>query len=406
MLTSQQALAQYDFANQQIVPDRLTRVNHAHYLHISERLLEIYRNGIGLTRQQLHQRAEAVFESCSDCPLRRIAAFIKLLDDASEFETDRKGEAAKLRIQVFQQAAIHHPLVDSVSGVFGSQHWEVKHKIARDMRMLWPELEGKLFSDVMEFHTLVSCDGFVTGHELLARYNVAQVQACLYRAVRMTIWAHTDLSSIVRLIKLTRLMHMIKRREDGCYQFILTGPASGLRATRRYGVAMARIIPGLLACRDWKMSAVISPASGQRVLSLQLTSRDGLSSTNPVADEFDSKVEADLLKKWNEVSLPNWKLARESELLVQGQTVFTPDFVATHDSGRQVHIEIMGYWTPEYLQAKLETLRRFSHHRILIVAQESARSVLNQLPRQIREKILWYKTRIPIDQFQAVLQQF
>lgn len=404
MLTSQQALAQYDFANYRVAPDRLTRKQHSHYQSIAERLVEIYSCGIGLTRQQLHRQAEAAFENCDDCPLRRMAALIKLLDDRCHYNTDRGRKAAELRKRLFLEAAKHHPLVEVVSGVFDSEHWAVKHRLAREFKTTWPQLERNLFADVMEFHTLSEFQAYASGAELLARYNVAQVQACLYRAVRMTLWARNDLKSIVRLIKLSRLMHSITRQSDGAYQMTLTGPASLLRTTRRYGVAMAKIIPGLLACRDWNLTALISVGAGQRKLSLQLSSQDGLTSPNPTAEEFDSEVEADLMQKWNAKRLPGWKLEHESELLIHGQKVFIPDFVATQDSGRQVFIEIIGFWTPEYLSAKVETLRQFSNHKILLIAQESARPALDHLSSVARDSILWYKNKISVEGFLAALQ--
>lgn len=405
MLTSQQALAHFDYATGRVYPDRLSRVRHQEYLEIAERLLEIYRSGIGQTRQLLHQRVEEVFKELDDCPQRRISALIKLLEDRCQYGTDGKRQAAKLRLAVFQAAAPHHPLSERSPGIFGSQQIEVKRQIARDWKMSWPELERKLFCDVMEFHTLESFEGYSDGMELLARYNVAQVQAGLYRAVRMTLWARSDLKAIIRLVKLSRLMHTITRGPDGTYRFSLNGPASALRATRRYGVSMAKMIPGLLACRDWKMNALIPVGKSGRQLALQLTSQDGLTSPSQATDEFDSEVEADLMQKWNEVSLPAWKLTRESELLVHAQKVFTPDFVATHETGRQVFMEIVGYWTPEYLKSKVETLKCFSEHRILVIAQEEARPTLSQLPLETQESIVWYKSnRIPIQQVLEALQ--
>ncbi len=404
MLTSKQALARLDYSTGRIYPDKLKRSAHGHYLKIAERLLDIYRNGIGLTRQQLHQLVQVVFDDIDDCPSRRISAFIKLLDEVSNYQTDRGRLASELRQKVFRAAAPHHPLVEVGSGVFGNQQWEVKHQIARHLEQPWSQIERCLFADVLDFHTLLSFEGYASGAEFLARYNVAQLQACLYRAARMTLWANSDLKRIVRLIKLSRLMHSISRLPGGTYQFVVDGPASTLRVTRRYGVAMAKIVPGLLSCSDWRMSAQILSSHGKGRLSLQISSRDGLTSPKIAEEEFDSEVEADLMRKWNEVSLPGWSLSRESELLVQGQKVFTPDFVLTHESGRQVIVEVVGFWTPEYIRAKVETLARFPDHDLLLIAKEDLRSALSELPESLFRSVLWYKTTIPIKQFhQAIL---
>jgi predicted nuclease of restriction endonuclease-like RecB superfamily len=62
MLTSEEALAEFDFRNGAIIPDRLTRPAHDHYLPIAEKLIETFANSIGATRQRVHQRAEAVLD--------------------------------------------------------------------------------------------------------------------------------------------------------------------------------------------------------------------------------------------------------------------------------------------------------------------------------------------------------
>src|SRR5262245_34548546 len=102
MLTREQAIAEYDFARGVIVPDRLTMKAHVRYLAYAERMLEVYRRGTGRMRSELHRAVADVFAGEDDCPQRRIDAFCKLLDDAGQFERDRRGQAAALRKQVFR----------------------------------------------------------------------------------------------------------------------------------------------------------------------------------------------------------------------------------------------------------------------------------------------------------------
>ncbi len=404
MLTKQEALAEYDFVTGRIYPDRLTRATHAHYLPVAEQLLDLYANGIGSTRQQIHQRAAEIFEPLADCPIRRLAGLIKLLDDVSEYESDRGKKAATLRRNVFRAAAGQHPLVEVPTGIFESEQWRVKHQIATDLKLTWSQIERRLFADFIEFHPLKSFAGYNGSAALLARYNVAQVQACLYRASRMTLWAQADLKIIVRAIKLSRLMHTIRRVSEGEYQFVIDGPASTLRPTRRYGVAMAKMIPWLLTCQDWRLLAPISIGSGGQQLALQLTSHDGLSSSKLPAPDYDSEIEAELIEKWNAAPLAGWTLRRESELLFRNQKVFTPDFVATHTTGRQVHVEVLGFWTPEYLRAKVQTLIEFADHPILVLAQENKKESLEKLGLPANQAILWYKSSIPLKLLQQTLQ--
>ena len=178
--------------------------------------------------------------------------FCKLLDDAGEFERESRGQAAALRQQVFRLAAPLHPLVRSADRLFENGEAQVKLQIAATLGRPWPEIEAGLFADIIEFHRLATFAGFPDGRTLLSRYNVAQIQAALFDAESLSVWASADFKTILRYAKLARMMHTIIRLGTGDYLFRFDGAASVVRETRRYGAALARFLPALLACRDWR----------------------------------------------------------------------------------------------------------------------------------------------------------
>lgn len=141
-------------------------------------------------------------------------------------------------------------------------------------------------------------------------------------------------------------------------------------------------------------------------MQMQLSSDDGLRSPVQPAEEFDSEIEAELITKWNDKPIPGWTIHRESELLVEHQRVYLPDFLVEHDSGKRIHIEILGFWTPEYIQAKLRTLEIFQDEPILIIAAKKLAQDLKTLPDQLSKNIIWYKTRLPMDEIATRLEQF
>lgn len=368
MLTRELAIADYEGAR--VLPDRLTRRRDATYLVYAERMLDIYRQGVGRTRRELHRDVHAVFAEEADCPLRRIDAFCKLLDDAAEFDRDRRGEARELRRQVFRLAGPLHPLVGSVDRLFEHEEAEAKRQIAEQVGRSWQEIDAGLFADVIEFHRLRRFVGYADAVALLARYNVAQTQAALFDASEMIVWATADFKTVLRYAKLARLMHTIRPTNDG-YVIRFDGPASVLRETRRYGAAMARFLPALLACRGWRMHAVLRRKGRAWLSHLELSPADGLTSHLPPPDEFDSDLEAAFAEKWGGEPREGWTLLREAEVLHVGQHVFVPDFVFEHADGRRVMLELVGFWTPEYLQAKLETLARVANHPVLLAVADS-----------------------------------
>jgi len=368
MLTKDLAIA--EFESGRIIPDRLTQKLHGKYLDYAEQMLEVYRKGIGRTRRELHRAVWAVFGEETECPARRIDAFCKLLDDAGTYQRDVRGRAASLRREVFQMAAGSHPLVRKADRLFGREEARVKAEIAGRLGRSWSEIDRELFADVIEFHRLEEFAGYADARALLARYNVAQVQVALFGADSMTVWAGEDFKTILRYAKLARLMHTISRTGEGQYCLRFDGPASVLRQTRRYGTAMARFLPALIACRGWRMHATIRTRRRGFQVALDLSPQDGLNSHLPEPAAFDSSVEEAFAEKWGSEPRDGWRLVREAEILHRGQKVFVPDFVFRHDDGRSVLMEIVGFWTPEYIDAKIQTLHTFrEHHVLLAVAQ-------------------------------------
>lgn len=390
MLTKEHAIAEYKKGR--IYPDRLSRGKHGHYLQYAERMLEVYRKGTGKTRETLHRSILNILQDEPDCPTQRIGAFCKLLDDVSVYDRDKGGKAARLRKKIFRLAAPYHPLVVSVDRLFDNSEKTVKNEIAEKMGESWEEIEKQLFADVFEYHKLRVFKDYPGAAELLSRYNVAQVQAALYRAVDMIVWASRDLKHILRHAKLARLMHSIDHEGGGHYRIYFNGPASLMRETRRYGVAMAKFLPALLDSDDWRLHARIKIGRRGYTLYLPLSSKDGLKGHYSEPEEFDSTVEENFARKWGDEARDGWTLEHESELIHHGQKVFFPDFVLRHEDGRKVYLEIVGFWTPEYLKAKMETLSVFSGYDILIaIAERVARDVPDLPPNVIR-----YKTALKI----------
>lgn len=398
MLTSELSIVEY--RSGRAFPDRLTRAAHRHYLDYARRMRQVYARGTGRRRCDLHREVEQIFREEPNCPVRRIAAFCKLLDDQSTWQTDSNGRAAKMRLEVFSRAAAAHPLVSRADRIFERTENETREQIAAEMKMPWSEIEQALYADVLDYQPLLTFEGDPDDAAFLARYNVAQIQAALYRAQTMTIRAGGDFKTILRYAKLARLMHDIRRLGPSLYAINLSGPASILHETRRYGIHFARFLPALLACGEWTMSAVLK-TPWNLTARLDLSDRDGFTSHLPSPDKFDSSVEETFAAKFG-AERDGWTLIREGEILHDKQTAFVPDFVFRHCDGTEVLMEIVGFWTPEYLAHRRETLRRFQDRRILLAVPEKT------LKREasVTEGLIGYKKGILIKSVMEALDKF
>jgi predicted nuclease of restriction endonuclease-like RecB superfamily len=172
-----------------------------------------------------------------------------------------------------------------------------------------------------------------------------------------------------------------------------------LRQTRRYGVNLARFLPALLACKGWRMTAVLKTPWNTSA-TLNLSDNDGFTSHLPPPDEFDSGPEESLAGKFGP-ERDGWRLIREGEILHDRQKTFVPDFTFHHEDGTQVLLEIVGFWTPEYLSQRRETLKQFRHHRILIAVPEKS---LRQ-GAHIGKNVLVYKTNLKLSSLMEALER-
>jgi len=397
MLTRDHAIVEY--RKGAAFPDRLLRRD-AQYVTYARRMLELYAQGSGRTRRELHRDVERLFADEPACPSRRVQAFCKLLDDVSRFDRDKRGRASKLRLEVFRRAAPFHPLVETPSTLFENVATTVQQRIATELGRPWPEIDAALYADVLDHQPLLGFDGYPSPEALLSRYNVAQVQACLYAAEHVTVHVGTDFATVLRYAKLARLLHEIHATGTGRYRLGLSGPASVLNETRRYGVAFARFLPALLSCRDWRLRAQLQTPWHTKA-TLSLSSTDGLQSPMPPPVEFDSTIEAGFAKKFG-AERDGWCLVRAGAIVHDGQTTFVPDFVFRHEDGTEVLFEIVGFWTPEYLQKKREVVRRSRDHGLLLAVPERS---LKRAPTP-EDRVVTYKTAIKIEPVLAALSGF
>jgi predicted nuclease of restriction endonuclease-like RecB superfamily len=133
---------------------------------------------------------------------------------------------------------------------------------------------------------------------------------------------------------------------------------------------------------------------------LNLSDNDGFTSHLPPPDEFDSSLEESLAKKFGP-ERDGWQLIREGHILHNHQKTFVPDFTFRLEDGTEIFLEIVGFWTPEYLMQKRRSLQLFRRHRILIaVPDKSLREGTH-----IGENVLVYKTALKLTSLIEALER-
>ncbi len=379
MLTSD--LIRYKVTDGEVVPAYITRRESSRYLRVGEDLIRIYRSSFGLTKGEIRRRLED-YESTST-EYRVFRGLSKLLEEKATFSPPHQWNYPQIREKVFSKAAKAYPIVTQPDLLYQTRREEVLEPIAEDLGVATQELEDDLYGDLPENHILVDMEK-VTPEELLRRYNLALAQGILYRALRMRVELFSDYKSVFRYIKLARLIYLMERNPKGGYFITLTGPASLLRHTQKYGVNMACFLPGLLLASRWRMWADISTRAGLKVFSLD--QECGLHSHYHPERLFDSKLEETFARRFQKIST-QWMLKREGEVIDLGGKVFIPDFTFTHQDGRKASLEIVGFWTPEYLEKKLEKLRTAGRADLIVAVNQT----LNCSPDGFSGPVIFFK---------------
>jgi len=205
----------------------------------------------------------------------------------------------------------------------------------------------------------------------------------------MKIILKSDYRVVFQYIKLFRLIHRIIPLKTKGYEIILDGPASLFRNTQRYGIRLANFLPAILLAKKWKMSAYIDTHEGAKEFSL--SDDCGLSSHYSKVSFFDSRIEESFFGKFSGKDR-GWRIERESELIDLGDSVFIPDFTFRHPDGRIAHLEIVGFWTPEYFESKKKKIKKANRENLILAVN----SKLNCGKDNWEGDIVYYKTGIKI----------
>lgn len=361
----------------------------------SEQVLNVLREYHQRPRGELQAALRALEGDSPD--YRVVRGFAHLALNAAEFKlATGELEPEAIRRELFILAA--------AKGVYGDpQAQEILETVAPRYQLEAETLRDALYADLPDNHLLSVLPDF-TPQQLVNRYNLAQAQGLLYSALYLRLIAHRNVPGEYRRLfqhlKFHGLMYAVEGHLDDGYQIYVDGPASLFKQTRKYGLQMAMFLPALLRISRWSMEAVLQ-RDGEE-LSYQLDSQSPLKPLSPTPPAFDSLLEETFARRWEKLGTA-WVLEREVEIVDLKGTVFVPDFALRHVDGRIAHVEIMGFWHPDYLRRKLDKLRRAAMPN-LIVAVSDRLNVGSDDFREVPGPIIFFKGKLEPRQVLAVLE--
>lgn len=91
-----------------------------------------------------------------------------------------------------------------------------------------------------------------------------------------------------------------------------------------------------------------------------------------------------------------WHLSRETTPVVAGDELFLPDFTLRHADGREALIELVGFWTPEYLEAKARKIAASQLGNLILVVYRrlAVGASLGALTTAVgMDRVVWFTTK-------------
>lgn len=402
MLRSEHVMAR--LSRGRLVPHRLFEGDER-VLPVASELCELYAGHVGKPRARLEAELSAKEEDLGPRldarrGFRIVRALGKLLEERAEWTSPTGTDPYTLRTRIFELASSLPELPVSEPDLLEAPtRDDVLERVASETGLEDPAM--LMYADrqsaqiLSEFHK-------PGPEELIVRYNVAQTQGVLYAARELTVdlGEKADARLVFHYVKKMGLIHRIEPSGSG-YRLHLDGPLSIFGSTRKYGLALAKFLPGLLLTSPWKLSATVEWKGRDALLELD-SQKSGLTShyLGPKHDEEQDEVREAFVKAWERAKdTGGWKLEESSEILPfpERQAALVPEFTLKNEAGEVVHLEILGFWSKRSLVERAALLGEANRlgHRVLVAASENLGASEEALSEAVRAGVIPFKGRLP-----------
>jgi predicted nuclease of restriction endonuclease-like RecB superfamily len=379
-----------------IIPKRLP-IN-SETCGIASELIALFQNAVGSTQGKLDRQLSEFEGDSPDYRIKRGLAHI-LKTSFCTFEIVSPIEPKELRQRVFTLAAQAVASPQASEATLNTLSIALSQELNREV--LPQHIRTGLYADLQENRILTQFDD-PAPEALLHRYNLSQVQGIFYRASQLTLNAHRNVPGeyklLFRYMKLFQLMTYIEGDADHGFTITIDGPTSLFKPSTRYGLAIAKLLPALLHVTKWSLTTTLqsrdpytgTPKTGR----FNLNDNCGLVTHYPAGKTYDSMLEESFAKRWDSLKT-DWVLEREVDLIPIPGSVMIPDFRIVHPDGRNVLLEIIGFWRPEYLQKKFAQVRRAEcDNLILAISERLNLDKAGVKVTNVPAKIIWFKDRL------------
>jgi predicted nuclease of restriction endonuclease-like RecB superfamily len=363
-------------------------------LAVAASLIEAYKNHVGKKKNVVKGFVDELEDEGYEYRFVRGLAFI--LDKRSVFKCTETLNPTDLRRRIFQASA---------KLGFPTTHEKRKgiiETLAAELKLPPQAVEEGLYADLDSELILEKFDA-PSALELLEDYNLSLTQTLLFDSTELSFTASGNWQRIFYTIKRLGLIYDVSK--NGEFHVKVDGPASLFKLTRRYGTATAKLLPVIIANKEWTVEAKILWKYTNEICNFKIESwkhRYLLKKPQVQAVTYDSVVEEDFAVRFDALK-SGWSLKREPEPVPTGRQVIIPDFSVERE-GIKVYLEVVGFWTLEYLLRKMEKLKKVDVDMLVAVNESLA---CDKLPdwKHTKLNVMYYRDKIPLQPVLRYLEE-
>jgi predicted nuclease of restriction endonuclease-like RecB superfamily len=257
------------------------------------------------------------------------------------------------------------------------------------LKAMWSDLDDNLILDRFDA---------IDPEALVGWYNLSLMQTLLFNCTKLDFYISGGLNwkRVLRTVKRLGLMYHLQQpqqqQQENRIICSLEGPLNLFKLTDRYGTLLAKLLPSIIFSSDkkrkstsnggeWYLDAWIvrKTMDGRKIYefkiskneipelmtdpyssfpSRSITEKEEVAGSSSLYNDyynFDSAVEEKFAKRFEQAET-GWRLTREPDpLVLSNGGAFIPDFMF-EKYDKKIYLEIVGFWTKEYLERKLQKL--------------------------------------------------
>jgi predicted nuclease of restriction endonuclease-like RecB superfamily len=355
-------------------------------LKVAESLIQVYSGHIGEKKKVFKASISSLEDQGHEYRFIRGLAF--MLDRRSTFACVSKLDPIEVRRRIFSATS------DLGLAFSSEKRRKIITGVASDLGLKVEDVEENFYADLGDELVL---EKFLplSPEDLFEKYNLSLTQTLLFESTELKFTVPSNWQRIFYAVKKFGLIYEVYR-ENGFWVKI-DGPSSLFKLTRRYGLAIARLLPIILTNPGWNVEAKILWKYTNEICDFKIESRKHGSmfrKSETTALSYDSTIEESFASRFQALKT-GWVLTREPEPVPAGKQVIIPDFALEKESVK-VYVEIVGFWTEEYLLRKIEKLKKVDAKILLLVNERLACDKLTQLSKQPQLSLIYYHDKIQL----------